>query len=88
MTVQIEVPEDLAARLIKDGERLERQALEALAADGYRAGKLTTAEVQRMLGLSSRLQTDAFLKAHDAYIDYTEEDIKEDVEAIHKVLGG
>ncbi len=88
MIVNIEVPEDLSARLIEDGESLERQVLEALAAEGYRAGKLTTAEVQRMLGLSSRLQTDAFLKGHEAYMDYTEEEIREEVEAIHKVLGG
>jgi len=36
--------------------------LEALAAQGYRSGKLTHAEAQRMLGFNSPWQTDAFLK--------------------------
>jgi hypothetical protein len=54
-------------------------ALEAFAAHGYRSGKLTHAEVQRMLGFSSRWETDAFLKQVGAYLDYAEADLEHDL---------
>src|SRR5437870_4708436 len=59
--VAIELPEDIASRLGRQ-EELSRVALDSLAAQGYRSGKLTHAEVQRMLGFASRSETDAFLK--------------------------
>ena len=55
-------------------------ALEALAAQGYRDGKLTHAEVQQMLGFNSRWDTDKFLKQAGAYLDYTEADLERDLE--------
>ena len=77
--VAIELPEDIASRLGRQDE-LSRLALKALAADGYRNGKLTHAEVQRMLGFASRWETDAFLKQAGAYLDYTEADLERDLE--------
>lgn len=77
--VAIELPEDIASRLGRQDE-LSRLALKALAADGYRNGKLTHAEVQRVLGFASRWETDAFLKQAGAYLDYTEADIERDLE--------
>jgi len=77
--VAIELPEDIASRLGRQDE-LSRLALKALAAEGYRGGKLTHAEVQRMLGFASRWETDAFLKQAGAYLDYTEADLERDVE--------
>ena len=47
---------------------------------------ITEAEVQRMLNLPSRWQTDAFLTRSKAYLDYTEEDLKNDIVALRKVL--
>jgi hypothetical protein len=77
--VSLELPEDIASRFGRQDE-LSRVALEALAAEGYRSGKLTHAEVQRMLGLASRWETDAFLKQAGAYLDYTETDLERDLE--------
>ena len=54
--------------------------LEALAAQGYRDGKLTHAEVQQMLGFNSRWQTDAFLRQAGVCLDYTEADLERDLE--------
>ncbi|MDQ3802641.1 MAG: UPF0175 family protein [Acidobacteriota bacterium] len=76
--VAIELPEEIAGRLGEEGE-LPRVALEALAAQGYRGGKLSHAEVQKMLGLASRWETDAFLKGAGAYLDYTEDDLERDL---------
>jgi hypothetical protein len=77
--VAIELPEDIASRLGRQDE-LSQVALEALAAEGYRSGKLTHAEVQRMLGFASRWETDAFLKHAGAYLDYTEANLERDLE--------
>jgi uncharacterized protein UPF0175 len=77
--VAIELTEDIASRLGRQDE-LSRLALKALAADRYRSGKLTHAEVQRVLGFASRWETDAFLKEAAAYLDYTEADLERDLE--------
>jgi hypothetical protein len=77
--VAIELPEDIASRFGRQDE-LSSIALKALAAEGYRSGKLTHAEVQRMLGFASRWETDAFLKQAGAYLDYTESDLERDLE--------
>lgn len=83
-SVAIELPEDIANRLGRQGE-LSRLALEALAAEAYRSGKLTHAEVQRMLGFASRSETDAFLKQAGAHLDYTEVDLESDLETSRQI---
>ena len=80
MNVAIELPQDIATNLAGPHGDLSRVALEALAAQGYRDGKLTHAEVQQMLGFNSRWETDAFLKRAGAYLDYTEADLERDLE--------
>ncbi|HLG16016.1 MAG TPA: UPF0175 family protein [Blastocatellia bacterium] len=85
MDVAIKVPEDIARQLEAGWGDLSRRALETLAVDGYRSGLLTAAEVQRMLNLSSRWEVEALLKRAQAYLDYTEEDLERDIEAIRRV---
>jgi len=76
--IAIELPEDIASRLAGQGE-LSNVTLRALAAQAYRDGQLTHAEVQRVLGFKSRWETDAFLKQAGAYLDYTETDLENDL---------
>ena len=82
--VAIELPEDIASRLGQGGE-LSNVTLRALAAQAYRDGQLTHAEVQRVLGFASRWETDAFLKQAGAYLDYTEADLGNDLEASRRI---
>ena len=81
--IAIELPEDIASRLGEPND-LSRVALEALAAQGYRSGKLTHAEVQKMLGFNSRCETDSFLKQAGAYLDYTEADLEHDLTVLRQ----
>lgn len=83
--VLIELPEDIASRLTGQHGDLSRVALEALAAQGYRGGKLTHSEVQRLLGLASRRETDSFLKRMGAYLDYNEDDFAHDLEVSRRI---
>jgi hypothetical protein len=68
MNVVLPIPDDLLQRL---GERdaVAREALEALAAEGFRDGRLTGAELRRLLGFSTRDEMDGFLKARAIYDD-------------------
>jgi hypothetical protein len=77
MNLVLPIPDDIAASLSAGGD-VERQALEGLALESYRAGRLTKAELRRMLGLE-RLEVDGFLKAHDVYDPITIEDVERDI---------
>src|SRR2546423_4306090 len=80
MQVIIDLPEDIARQLQVNQQSVERSVLEAIALEGYRSGKLTQAQVRKILGFQTDLQVDAFLKAHDVYLDYDEEDLRRDTE--------
>ncbi len=86
MNVTLAIPDDLAESLRAHGSDLSRRALEALAIEEYRAGRLTTAEVGRMLGLETRDAVDGFLKAHGAYEPYAGADLERE-QALLKNLG-
>lgn len=86
MNVTLAIPDDLAESLRADGSDLSRRALEALAIEEFRAGRLTTAEVGRMLGLETRDDVDGFLKAHGAYQPYATADLDRE-QALLKNLG-
>ena len=78
MQITLELPKDIAADLAAQGEDLSRTALEAFALEAYRAQKLSTAQVRRLLGYQTRMQVHAFLKAHGVYLHYTVADLEHD----------
>ena len=80
MQITLELPEDLAQRLGANPETLSRTALEALALEGIRSGKLSKAEARRLLGIPSRYEMDGFLKDHGYVLPLTLEDVERDTE--------
>jgi predicted HTH domain antitoxin len=88
MEMLLRVPDDIVETLEARWADLPRRAVELLAVDSYRDGTLTTAEVQRMLGFETRMQTDEFLKREGAYLDYSIEDFERDVETLSRLSGG
>ena len=62
--VVLAIPGDLASRLGAGRAGLARRAREALAAEEYRAGRLTRPGLRRLLGFETRAEVDGFLKAH------------------------
>ena len=80
MQVIINLPEDIARILQSNGQNIERGMLEAIAVENYRSGKLTQAQVRKLLGFQTDLQVDAFLKLHNVDLDYDEEDLRRDTE--------
>jgi hypothetical protein len=80
MTILLNLPEDIAQDLSVQGADLSRAALESLALEGYRVGSLSEEQMRRMLGFETRFDVHAFLKQHNAYLSYTEEDLRHDLE--------
>ena len=80
MEISIQIPDEVGERLHSRWQDLPRHALEALVIDAYRRDVLTTAEVQGILGLSSRHDTDAFLREAGVDLGYTWQDLEEDLQ--------
>jgi predicted HTH domain antitoxin len=78
MEVTINLPDDVVKVFSANGANVEREVLEATALEGYREGKLSQAQVRRMLGFATDMQVDDFLKKHDVFLNYTIEDLEQD----------
>lgn len=49
--------------------------LSCLALEEYKNGRVTKAELRRLLRFSTRFELDGFLKAHGVWADYTIDDL-------------
>lgn len=88
MNVAIEIPDEVARHLAAQSGELSRGVLEAVAAQTYRAGAITAAQVQQMLHLASRWETEEFLRRAEAFHDYTIADLERDIAAIRDASVG
>lgn len=87
MSVTLELDEATESLLREAfGDNLSQAAREALAAEGYRTGKLGEAQVRRLLGFDNRWDTEAWL-AKNNLVMYTLEDLEEDRKTLERVLG-
>ena len=86
MELTVQIPDDLAARIAEDGVDLAHRALESLAADEYRNGRIHKPDLRRLFGFETSYEIDGFLKAHGVYDDYTMEDFERERQAL-KSLG-
>jgi uncharacterized protein YgbK (DUF1537 family) len=76
MNLIVQIPDDVARRLVAAGGDLSRRALEALALEEYKLGHLTKPELRRLLGFGTRDALDGFLKAHDVFEPYSLDDLE------------
>jgi len=81
MQVTFNIPDDLALQLLASGKGASRAALEALAVESYRAGRLTESEVRRMLGYETRMEVHALLAEHDVCLNYSAGYLQQDIAA-------
>jgi predicted HTH domain antitoxin len=82
VNVAIEIPDEVARQLAASSGEVSRAVLEAVAIEAYRSGAITPAQVQQMLGLHSRWETEALLRRAEAFHDYTMDDLSRDVNVI------
>ena len=81
MQITVELPKDIA-----QCPDPAREALEALAIEGYRSGALTSFETRRLLDFETRYELDGFLKAHNVWEHaYNVEDFNRDCETLQSL---
>lgn len=85
MTVTLQLPDGAATTLQNAWEDLSQAALESLAVEGYRSGKLSCAEVGSLLGHTSRWQAEDFLAAHGVWPGATVEDLESDLATLDRL---
>ncbi len=85
MNLTVRIPDDLVERLRADGDALARRALEGLAVEEFRAGRLTHPELRRLLGFGTRMALDAFLKERGIYADYGDADLMQDLRDLDRL---
>ena len=78
MDVHLDVPEEVARQFAAEPGGITRVAIEALAMEGVRSGKLTVRQAREMMGIRSRYEMDGFLKAHGVPLPTTLEQIVAD----------
>ncbi len=80
MQITVQLPDDLTQH-----PNPGREALEALAIEGYRAGTLSQYQASQLLGLS-RFEFDGFLKErHISEHAYDVDDLQQDRETFHQL---
>jgi Uncharacterised protein family (UPF0175) len=75
MNLTVQIPDDLARSLNADGGDLSRRVVEALALEEYQSGRLTKLQLRQTLGFQTSYELDGFLKSHQVWIDYDEQDL-------------
>ena len=87
MNIAIDIPDDIGHILAARTGGVSRAVLEAVAIEAYRSGTITPVQVQQMLGLRSRWETESFLRRAEAFHDYTMDDLEQDIAAIRHASG-
>jgi len=82
VNIAIDIPDEIGQVLATQAGGVTRAVLEAVAIEAYRSGAITPAQVQQMLGLGSRSETESFLRRTEAFHDYTMDDLARDIAAI------
>jgi predicted HTH domain antitoxin len=87
VNIAINIPDDIGHILAAQAGGVSRAVLEAVAIEAYRSGTITPAQVQQMLELRSRWETESFLRRAEAFHDYTMDDLEQDIAAIRQASG-
>ncbi|NEQ38646.1 MAG: UPF0175 family protein [Okeania sp. SIO3I5] len=83
--IQIALPDELASFLKEKWGNLERKLIEIIVVEAYREGSISNGKLREILGFSTPLEADKFLKAKGVDLDYDEEDFISDRQT-HELL--
>jgi predicted HTH domain antitoxin len=82
MQITVEIPDSIVQQLEQTPENLSHRLLELIVADAYRCGKISTAEVGRILQIPTRLETHQFLKQMGTYLNYDAIELEQDLQTL------
>ena len=87
MELTLTISDDLAIPLQDaHGDDLDRAVIERLALDGYRSGKLSRYQVQRLLGFDNRYDAEEWLGQNGASTNYSLNDLQADRETLDRIM--
>ncbi len=78
MKIEITIPDEIFEQ---NQTNLSHYVLEQVAIKGYQSNLLSAAQVRKLLGFSSRFETEEFLHSHNAF-GYTKKDLEEDLKTL------
>jgi hypothetical protein len=87
MAIIPQLPESIERSLSREWRDLDRKALEAVANEDYRQAALSQGQVEELLGFRFS-ETDAFLKAHGAFLHYDEQYLNKGLAASERIENG
>jgi hypothetical protein len=87
MKLVVEIPDTVVATLPSENGDLARGLLKSYALEDYKSGKLTACQAQALLDLETRMEVDAFLKAHGAPLEITLQGLEEGRKSLDALLG-
>ena len=85
MDLTVHIPDEIVPQLQIAGSDLSRRALEALALEEYKSGRISNAQLRKMLGFRTVNQIDGFLKERGVFHEYTVEDLERDRETLNRL---
>lgn len=85
MQIQIGIPDDVAHSLEAKWGSLERKLLEMIAIAAYQEGSISAGKVRELLGMSTRLEVDAFLQEKGVYLHYNQADFEQDLSTMRRL---
>lgn len=83
MRISLEIPDDLAAALIPEGQDSARAALEAWGLEAFRERRLSENQLRTLLGLESRWDLHALFKERKVEM-YTLKELEQDLATIRE----
>jgi len=87
MGIFLDIPEDCERQLREAlGDALPHAAIEAMAIQGYTSGNFGAATLARLLGHSSRWETEALLVQRKIPLNYTLDDLEADRETLDSLF--
>ena len=88
MRISVDVPDTLAARLGITGQALSDAAVQALALEAYRTGRLAGIELRELLGMPTRAALDQWLEERGVPRDYSIDEWRQEREVLGRLTAG
>jgi len=85
MTVALQLPEFITAKLESAGRGLEDETLQTLVCGLYREGRVSAVEAMRALGIDSRLAFETLVAVHHAERDWCDAEIDSELDTIRRL---
>jgi len=87
MTLTLELPDFILARLGAGNGRVEEESLRTLVCGLYREGRISAPEAMKALNLDSRIAFENLIDEHRAHRDWPEDEVLAELETIRQRNG-